>query len=252
MAHVIAESVVVEFPIYGKSNSVRSALMAKAGGMIRREGAQQSRVTVRALDGISFELCHGDKVGLVGHNGAGKSSLLRVLAGVYSPIGGKLFIDGGITSLLNNVAGLSPESSGYENIVTCGMFLGMTKKDIEKKLPEIAEFTELGDYLNLPVRTYSSGMALRLGFAVATALDPEILLLDENIGAGDAAFADKARQRMQRLVNKSSIIVLASHSNAVIRSMCNKAMWLDKGRIVRFGGAEEVLQAYEATQTRRN
>lgn len=126
----------------------------------------------------------------------------------------------------------------------------MSKKEIEKKLPEIAEFTELGDYLNLPVRTYSSGMALRLGFAVATALDPEILLLDENVGAGDAAFADKARQRMQRLVGKSSIIVLASHSNDLIRSMCNKAIWLDKGAIAQQGATEPVLQAYEAAGNR--
>lgn len=250
MAHVVAENIVVEFPIYGRSKTVHSALMAKAGGLIRREGSHQSRVTVRALDGISFELSHGDKVGLVGHNGAGKSSLLRVLAGVYAPASGKIVIDGSISSLLNNVAGLNPESSGYENIVTCGMFLGMSKKEIEKKLPEIAEFTELGDYLNLPVRTYSSGMALRLGFAVATALDPEILLLDENVGAGDAAFADKARQRMQRLVGKSSIIVLASHSNDLIRSMCNKAIWLDKGAIAQQGATEPVLQAYEAAGNR--
>lgn len=222
--------------------------MAKAGGLIRRDINNQSRVTVRALDDVSFGLSDGDRVGLVGHNGAGKSTMLRVLAGVYAPTGGSLSIEGKVSSLLNNVAGLSIDSSGYENIITCGMFLGMSKQEAEEKLMNIAEFTELGDYLNLPVRTYSSGMTLRLGFAVATALNPEILLLDENVGAGDAAFAEKARLRMQKLVAKSSIIVLASHSNDLIKSMCNKAVWLDKGQIVQFGMVSDVLDDYEASR----
>jgi ABC-type polysaccharide/polyol phosphate transport system ATPase subunit len=144
---------------------------------------------------------------------------------------------------------LDIDDSGYENIVTCGLFLGMSRREIAAKTPEIAEFTELGDYLDLPVRTYSTGMLTRLGFAIATALDPQILLLDEGLGAGDARFAERAARRLDRLVERSSILVIASHSEALIRSMCNRALLLDGGRLVATGDVEDVIQAYQRSRS---
>ena len=182
---------------------------------------------------------------MMGHNGAGKSTLLRVLAGVYVPTSGRVAIDGRVSALFNTVPGLDMDDTGFENIHTCGMFLGMTRSEIIAKTPEIAEFTELGDYLNLPVRTYSAGMITRLGFAIATSIDPEILLLDEGLGAGDARFAEHANQRIDRLVQRSSILVIASHSEGLVRSMCNRAILLESGRVVADGSADEVIDTYE-------
>ena len=199
---------------------------------------------MRALQNVSLKLGHGDRLGILGHNGAGKSTLLRVMAGVYVPTTGRVIIDGRVSPLFNTSPGLDIDDSGYENIVTCGMLLGMTPAEITRKTPGIAEFTELGDYLNLPVRTYSTGMVTRLGFAIATALDPEILLLDEGLGAGDARFAEHAKRRIDALIQRSSILVLASHSEALIRSMCNRAMLLDGGRIAMLGSADDVIEGY--------
>jgi ABC-type polysaccharide/polyol phosphate transport system ATPase subunit len=245
MAAVILQDVFVEFPIYGTGRSLRTALFARAaGGLIQRDAARRSRVVVKALNGVSLKLGEGDRLGLVGGNGAGKSTLLKVLAGVYRPVSGRVLASGNITSFFDLLPGLDPEDTGYENIVTGGVLLGMTRAAVESKVPDIEAFSELGEYLALPVRTYSAGMMARLGFALATAVDPGILLVDEGIGAGDARFAERAQRRMQEIVDRSSVLVLASHSDAMIRAWCNKAALMEAGRVRLMGEVDAVLDAY--------
>lgn len=244
MASVILESVTVDFPIYGYQKSFRSALRSSTGGMIKREGHADAHVTVRALDDLSLTIHHGDRLGIVGHNGAGKSTLLRVCASVYEPTQGSVITQGKVSPLLNISPGLDLDDTAYENIITCGLFLGMTREEISRKSPEIEAFTELGDYLALPVRTYSAGMITRLGFAIATAIDPEILVLDEGLGAGDARFAKKAKQRVDSLIARTRILILASHSESLIESMCNRVILMQHGKIVMDGNAKEVLGEY--------
>ena len=246
MTSIIASNVTIDFPIYGTSHrSLRQTLFGRTGGLIRHEGAgRQQRVVVRALDDVSFKLQNGDRLGLIGHNGAGKSTLLKVLAGVYTPDSGSVRIEGRVSPLFNVAPGLDPDDNGYENIKTCGMFLGMSPEEINRKLPDIVDFCELGEYLELPVRTYSAGMVARLGFAIATAIEPDILLLDEGLGAGDARFAARAENRMQALIQRTRILVLASHSDALIKSMCNRAILLEKGRLVEIGPIDEVANRY--------
>jgi len=245
VASISVENVTIDFPIYGASHhSLRHTLLARTGGLIRREGMRHKRVVVRALDNVSFELADGDRLGLIGHNGAGKSTLLKALAGVYWPDSGAIRIDGRVSPLFVSAPGLDPDDSGFENIKTCGMFLGMTGEEIERKAPEIASFCELGEYLELPVRTYSAGMVTRLCFAIATAIDPDILLLDEGLAAGDARFAARAEPRMKRFIERTRILVLASHSDGLIRSMCNRAALMDTGHIVAVGSIDEVLERY--------
>ena len=245
MASVVVNNVTIDFPIYGSTHrSLRQTLFARTGGLIRREGHRHKRVVVRALDKISFQLDHGDRLGLIGHNGAGKSTLLKALAGVYWPDFGSIRIEGRISPLFVSAPGLDLEDSGYENIKTCGMFLGMNSDEIERKAPEIAEFCELGEYLELPVRTYSAGMITRLCFAIATSIDPDILLLDEGLAAGDARFAARAEDRMQALIQRTRILVLASHSDALIKGMCNKGALMEKGRILAIGPVKDILAQY--------
>ena len=251
MASILLDNVTVDFPIYESIRSFKRDLLQKAGGLIRHDTKNARRVTVRSLDSVTFNVEHGDRIALIGHNGAGKSTLLRVLAGVYEPVGGRMVIDGKVSPLLNTSPGIVVDDTGMENIFTCGLYLGMTVGEIEAKLDDIAAFTELGEYLELPVRTYSSGMLVRLGFAIATAIDPEILLLDEGLGAGDARFAEKVSKRIDALIERASILVLASHADALIRQMCNKAVLMDQGRALKVGGVEEILAAYhELTQTK--
>jgi ABC-type polysaccharide/polyol phosphate transport system ATPase subunit len=250
VASILLEEVTIDFPIYGSVKSFRTELFAQVtGGLIRREGRRKNRVTVRALENVCLKLGDGDRLGILGHNGAGKSTMLRALAGVYVPTSGRVTIDGRVSALFNTTPGLDMDDTGYENVVTCGLFLGMSRDEIASKTPEIAEFTELGDYLDLPVRTYSSGMLTRLGFAIATAIDPEILILDEGLGAGDARFAERAARRLDRMIDRSNILVVASHSEALIRSMCNRAVLLDGGRQVMAGSVEDVIQTYRASRS---
>jgi ABC-type polysaccharide/polyol phosphate transport system ATPase subunit len=245
VAEIVLDSVVAEFPIYGTQLSLRKQLFGRAvGGLLKRSSETAKRVVVRALDHVSLTLNHGDRVGIIGHNGAGKSTMLRVLAGIYQPSQGSININGRVSPLFNTSPGIDMDDTGYENIVTCGLLLGMTRAEIQRKLPEIEAFTELSDYLALPVRTYSSGMLVRLGFAIATAIDPEILLLDEGLGAGDARFAKRATRRIEALIGRSSIMVLASHSDELIRQMCNRAILLEHGRLAADGPTEDVLQLY--------
>jgi ABC-type polysaccharide/polyol phosphate transport system ATPase subunit len=247
MARVLLENVRVDFPIYGTQRNLRKILLERAaGGLIQHQGKKQDRVVVEALVGVSMTLEDGDRIGLIGHNGSGKSTLLKVLAGIYEPIEGRLMVEGRVTPLFDMMPGLDPEDSGYENIITCGLLLGLSRDEIEGKIPSVEEFSELGEYLALPVRTYSAGMQTRLGFALVTALDPGVLLMDEGIGAGDARFAERAEKRLSEFVGRSQIVVLASHSPTLIKSICNKGALLQAGRLIALGPVEDVLQQYKS------
>ncbi|MFF2086543.1 ABC transporter ATP-binding protein [Nocardia sp. NPDC058176] len=237
----------VEFPIFdAKSRSLKKAFLGKAGGAIGRNSSDV--VVVEALRDINLSLKEGDRIGLVGHNGAGKSTLLRLLSGIYEPSRGSARIRGRVAPVFDLGVGMDPEISGYENIIIRGLFLGQTRKQMLAKIDEIADFTELGEYLSMPLRTYSTGMRVRLAMGVVTSIDPEILLLDEGIGAVDAEFMKKARERLQSLVARSGILVFASHSNEFLAQLCDTAMWVDHGQIRLHGGIEEVVRAYEGPE----
>jgi lipopolysaccharide transport system ATP-binding protein len=245
MARIGLEDVALDFPVYHASTrSLKNRLMGQMslGGRLGEDASH--RVYVKALDGISLAFDDGDRVALLGANGAGKSTLLRVLAGVYEPMRGRVQIEGRIASLFDIAHGLDPESTGYENILLRGLLLGMSRTEIRARREAISTFTELGDYLAMPLRTYSSGMMLRLAFAVSTHVDAEILLMDEWIGAGDAAFTAKAERRLLELVHGASILVLASHSEEIVRRTCNKAVLLSHGVVAQIGSVDEVLQTY--------
>lgn len=246
MVGITLDKVCVEFPIYSMDRRLlRQTVKAVAG---RRSGRIQQdakgHVAVRALTDLSLEIAEGDRVGLIGQNGAGKTTLLRVLAGVYKPSSGTLVRHGRVAPLFDLNLGLDMEGTGYENITLKGLLLGMSRKEIRARLDDIAEFTELGEHLSMPVRTYSSGMLLRLSFAVCTSVVPEIILMDEWLGVGDAVFVKKATKRLQNFVERSSVLVLASHSETLIRETCTKCLLLNQGRIEAFGPTEEVFERY--------
>lgn len=236
------DDVTLAYPIFGiNARSLRKTLFTRrTGGKIDDTAIP----TVTALSHLSLEIRDGDRVGLIGHNGAGKTSMLRMLAGVYEPTMGKLSINGSVSSLLNPSLGMDLEDNAYDNIRTMGLFLGMTPSEIDRKMDGIAEFTELGDYLNLPVKTYSSGMQLRLAFAIATSIDPQILLLDEGFGFGDLRFADKAQKRVEELIERTRVLIIATHAEALVRQMCTKALLLEEGRGVMFTDVESVIAEY--------
>jgi ABC-type polysaccharide/polyol phosphate transport system ATPase subunit len=247
MTAIIVEDVRVDFPLDG-SRSLRTAMFRRRTGGVIEQGPKGER-RVRALDGVSFSLRDGDRLGLIGHNGAGKTTLLKVLAGIYQPVAGQVLVDGRVTSLLDTMPGLDGDDTGYHNAITAGMLFGMTRDEIERKIPDIEEFSELGEFLALPVRTYSSGMMSRLAMAVATAVEPGILLIDEGIGAGDASFAARAMKRLDDFIGRSRILVLASHSENLIRSTCNTAALMQAGRMVATGTVPDILARYrELTQ----
>jgi ABC-type polysaccharide/polyol phosphate transport system ATPase subunit len=246
MAKIVLENVSVDFPIYGAQHrSLRSAILKQAtGGLIRREGKSKERVVVRALNDVSMTIDEGDRLGIIGHNGSGKSTLLKVLAGIYEPVTGSLLVNGRVTPLFDLMPGLDVEDTGYENIYTAGLLLGMSRDEVERHLPEIEEFCELGEYLSLPVRTYSAGMMTRLGFALVTALNPDVLLMDEGIGAGDLRFAERAAERMDQFIGRSRIMVLASHSDSMVKLICNKVALMLEGSVIAIGPVEEILEKY--------
>lgn len=247
MASIILDQVSVEFSIYqGSSRSLKKSLLrAGTGGRFAQDADE--RICIQALRNLSLAIEHGDRLGIVGPNGAGKTTLLRVLAGVYEPVGGRVLIDGRVSPLFDVGLGMDPEATGEENIILRGLYLGFSKKEIEARTREIADFTELGGYLELPVRTYSAGMLLRLAFAVSTCVQPDILLMDEWVLVGDTKFMEKANHRVANFVNSSSILVLASHSQEVIRQWCNKAIRLDQGEIVAMGDVEALLGESDAS-----
>ena len=243
MVSIDVWSASVDFPIFdAKSRSLKKLALGKVGGKIGSEG----RVPIiEALHDINISLRHGDRVGLVGHNGAGKSTLLRLLAGIYEPTRGSSRIVGKVAPVFDLGVGMDPEISGYENIMIRGLFLGMGRREMEKRVDDIAEFTELGDYLSMPLRTYSTGMRVRLALGVVTSIDPEILLLDEGIGAVDAEFLAKARDRLNELVERSGILVFASHSDEFLADLCDTAIWMDQGTIREHGPLRDVLHHYK-------
>jgi lipopolysaccharide transport system ATP-binding protein len=216
---------------------------APLGGRIH---AEHGKSYVRALDGVSFELASGDRLALVGHNGSGKSTLLRVLAGIYHPSAGHVHSSSSVSGIFNMSLGFRLEASGYRNLVLKGLMAGRTRAQVDAALPEIAEFTGLGPYLDMPLHTYSQGMAMRLAFAATTAFTNDILVMDEWIGAGDVGFQEKIVARMTDFLHASTIIVLASHSGSLLRRIANKAIWLEQGRI-RMAGGTEVIDEYEST-----
>jgi ABC-type polysaccharide/polyol phosphate transport system ATPase subunit len=211
--------------------------------------SQKTSFEVQALEHIDLTINESDRLGIIGHNGAGKSTLLKLLAGVYPPTSGKRKVRGHISSLFDIALGFEPEASGWENIMYRGYLQSETPRTIRAKMQPIAEFSELGDFLNMPVRYYSAGMLVRLAFSIATAIEPEILIVDEVLSAGDIAFQHKARQRMQNLISSARAVVVVSHDLNSVSMLCDKVMWLDHGRIQMLGPTEEVIAAYQQQQS---
>ena len=244
MAYIDFQHVGVDFPIFASQNrSFKKSLMNIAtGGRIASDAS--SAPVVRALDDINLHIEDGERVGLLGCNGSGKSTLLRVLCGVYAPTSGRAEVCGSIGSLLSINLGTDGESTGIENIYLRGTLLGMTREEIDRELPKMVEYSELGNFINLPMKTYSSGMQMRVAFTVSTHSAPEVLLMDEWLAVGDRNFQKKAEERLSKLVAATKILVIASHSKALIKRVCNRAVWLDHGRIKMDGPVEEVCKAY--------
>jgi ABC-type polysaccharide/polyol phosphate transport system ATPase subunit len=230
-AELIFDNVTVQYPIFnGRSMSLRNHLVRiSTGGRI--EGDTNHIHIVTALKDVSFTINKGDTIGLIGHNGAGKSTMLRTMAGVYAPIQGEVKRKGRVATVLELGTGMDPELTGYENITRMSMMLGVSTAQIKHNTQEIEEFTQLGNFLSLPVRTYSSGMATRLMFAVATSTKPDILLVDEIFGTGDAEFQLKAKKRMEDLIRSVGIFVFASHDNNLVRQYCNRFFFLEHGTV---------------------
>lgn len=226
------QNVNVSFPVYGAgSASLKKTLAASVtGGLF---GKETGVTVVHALSGIDIDLKAGDRLGLVGHNGAGKSTLLRTLAGVYEPSSGRFERRGTVASLIDPALGIEVDASGLENIMLRGLVMGLSKREIERRTADIVEFSGLGEYIHMPVRTYSTGMMMRLAFSISTCVQADILLMDEWLSVGDAEFTEKAERRMSEIVQGSGILVLASHSSELIARECNKVIHLSHGTIVR-------------------
>ncbi len=242
-ARIDIAGVSVSFPLYhGSGRSLKKTVMAAASGRLGKD--TQSRVVVEALRDISFSLSSGDRLGLIGMNGAGKTTLLRTLAGIYEPVTGRMRVQGSLNALLDTNLGMNIELTGRENILLRGLYNSMSRSEISRLEEDVAEFAGLGDFLDLPVRTYSSGMMVRLGFGMATAIRPQILLMDEWFLVGDADFQEKARGRLEDMVRGAEILVLSTHAVGVVQSSCTRAMWLDQGRIRQDGAPDDVLEGY--------
>jgi ABC-2 type transport system ATP-binding protein len=243
VATIFLKNVGVDIPIFDvKQASLKKALLGRTiGGRFAQSGAY---LTVSALKNFDFEAHDGDRIALVGDNGAGKSTLLRVVSHVYPPTSGTVHIIGKVSPMFDTTIGMSMDATGLENIQLAGTIWGMTRAQIRNSVDDIVEFTELGDYLKIPVRTYSTGMLLRLAFAIATVREPEILLIDEVIGVGDSGFFKKAFARLLKLVERSRILMVASHQDDTLRQLCNKAAWLSHGNLMAYGEFESVLSAY--------
>lgn len=237
----------LSYPIFDvKSRSLKANIVRlSTGGNI---SSDSKLVTVDALRNINITLSYGDRVALIGHNGAGKSTLLKVMAGIYEPQLGSIHVSGRVASLLDIFLGVNPECSGRENIYSRGMLLGLSRSEINAVIDDIVNFTELADFIDLPVRTYSSGMAVRLAFAISTAIKPDILLLDEVIGAGDARFMEKARDRISNLIDSVGIMVLSSHSDSDVMTFCNKGIVLNAGVVQYFGDIKSALDFYHCSR----
>ena len=247
MVSITLENVGVEFVLFqGSTRSLKhQALRSTVGGLIGKR-AKDDRMVVRALNNISLSVKDGDRLALIGPNGAGKSTLLRVVAGIYHPTAGTVATKGRCIPLFDIALGADEEATGRENIMLRGLLMGLTRAEIEERTPDIAEFSELGEFLDLPIKTYSSGMMLRLLFSIATSLDSEILLMDEWIAVGDEKFISRANKRLLDLVERSNILVLASHNADILRSICNRGVLLKAGEVVASGTIDEMLERYRS------
>jgi lipopolysaccharide transport system ATP-binding protein len=232
MGQISARDVCVDFPIFTNSNRSMKNLVLRAttGGRIARDAGQQTYV--RSLDHLTFDVQAGERIGLVGHNGSGKTTLLRTLCGVYAPTFGRLIVSGRVVSLLDINLGMDPDGTGFENIMMRGIIMGMTPKQISSRIDDIAGFTDLGEYLDMPIRTYSSGMQMRLAFAVSTSVDADVLLMDEWLSVGDAEFQIKAAERLAAMVHRTPILVVATHSMDLVTKTCTRMIRLEHGRII--------------------
>ena len=245
MAWIELDGVTIEFPVItGRSMSLKRSVLALAQSLGRAPGAGDRARMVTALHDLSLVFNEGDRVGLIGLNGSGKSTLLRVLAGIYEPVRGEVRVSGRTNALIDLAAGFDLEATGYENITLRGYTLGMSLAALRDLAPDVAAFTELGDRLNDPIRTYSAGMMLRLAFATLLMCPHDVLLLDEVIGVGDSAFLAKARNRLTSVLERSRIVVFASHALDLIEAICNKALYLREGRIAAFGSVGETISCY--------
>jgi len=240
MAHIELKQVDVEFRVdVERSTTLKSALVQRF-----RSKVTKVRV-IKALQSINMTIRSGERVGLIGHNGAGKSTLLKVMAGIYSPQRGQVEVEGHVCPLFEFATGFEMEATGWDNIRTRALLLGMSAREIQEKIEDIAQFSGLGEFLDIPVRCYSSGMLLRLAFATSTAVDPQILLLDEVMAAGDAAFIESARRRMDDLMTRASIVVFATHSLGVLPRFCERSLLLRQGRVIADGPTEDVVRLYQ-------
>ena len=244
MAVIDFKGVCVDFPVFNSTGrSLKKRVMRVAtGGQLGEDTS--GVVVIRALDSLDFRVTDGERVALLGHNGAGKTTLLRVLNGVYIPTVGRAIVDGTLGSLIDISLGIDPEASGLENIYIRGRLLGMGPEEIRAKTPEIISYSELGDFIEMPVRTYSTGMQMRLAFTISTTLRPEILLMDEWLSVGDEGFKHKAEARMKDVVQATSIMIVATHSRELAMNMCTRALWLEHGKIKMDDKPREVCDAY--------
>jgi len=239
MNMITIKNVTMDFDLdLNRVNSIKEWFVSKITG-------QSKRVKFRALDNVNFEIRKGQVVGVIGSNGSGKSTLLKIISGVYKPTSGSVQINGNIAPLLELGSGFDPELTGRENIVLNGAILGYSKEYLEQRQREIIEFAEMGDFIDVPVKTYSSGMTTRLAFSVATAVNPEILIVDEILAVGDEAFQRKSFARMMELMGNGATVLFVSHTLAQIRKLCDMVVWLDKGKVRMIGEADEVCAAYE-------
>ncbi len=244
MNHLKLDSVKLYLPVGG--GSLRDLFTR------RRKFDDNSRIVdgdggrfCKALDGVTLDIRAGERIGLIGVNGAGKSSLLRVLAGIYQPTEGSIDISGRISTLFAPNIGMNEDASGSENIYISARTLGMSRAEIASAKDDIIRFADIGDFIHMPLRTYSAGMKMRLGFAIATAIEPEILLVDEVFGAGDAAFRSRAKARMDDLTKRAGVLVMATHSDGVLRELCSRLLWLDNGRVRFDGDVDEGLTLFK-------
>jgi ABC-type polysaccharide/polyol phosphate transport system ATPase subunit len=245
MTSISLRNACVEFPIYqaGARSLKKLLITGTTRGNLARDA--HDRVMVRALHDVTLEIGNSERIGVIGANGSGKTTLLKLLAGIYKPTQGQVRISGHTTALINTSVGLNQDATGRENIILRGLYMDIHPRQMRERVEQIAEFTELGSYLDMPVRTYSSGMMIRLAFAVSTCIQPEILILDEWLGAGDAQFLGKAQQRMREFVDGSSIVVLASHSLDLVAQWCGRVIYLRSGEIRAIGPVDEVIECYK-------
>jgi homopolymeric O-antigen transport system ATP-binding protein len=245
MSWIAVENVTIDIPVIDShSVSLKARVMSALRSRSKVPGNQPARPVIRAIESVSFDLAEGDRVGLIGKNGSGKTTLLRVLAGIYEPMQGQVRLCGRTSTVLDLTFGIDVEATGIENIYLRGYALGMTKKMIKSVESDIVDFTELGQRLQHPVRTYSAGMILRLAFSISLMSPHEIMLIDEVIGVGDASFIGKARTMLEGTLAQSGIVVLASHAINLIEEMCNKAIYLREGRIMKFGPVSDVVAMF--------